>query len=75
MEVDSIFIKWYYIIVKKDKYCKKYNFVITVKEQHFVVQLSQKQSNGTFLLDKNTPLDYFISEGRIYIWEMKRLTG
>ena len=40
--------------------------MITVKEQHFVVQLSQKQSNGTFLLDKNTPLDYFISEGMIY---------
>ena len=45
--------------------------MITVKEQHFVVQLSQKQSNGTFLLDKNTPLDYFISEGRIYMGNKK----
>ncbi len=48
--------------------------MITIKEQHFVVQLSQKQSNGTFLLDKNTSLDYFISEGRI-IWEMSVMSA
>jgi len=42
MEVDSISVKWYYIIVKKDKYCTNTTFVITIKEQHFVVQLYTK---------------------------------